>query len=162
MKLSELHSKMNGGKRRLKPKKGDIFFINIDGVGHIPGMVAKDDMKYGSTPCFLIYIYNIVLNHKNEKFEINKGDLLMPPCMVLRNNWEPTIGFEHQFTLETDKIDVFLNHCFGDDVQPGIYFDEFQNRCEYFEPFADNSLVNVTVIAWKIMKIVNGIEVERD
>ena len=49
MKLSELHSKMNGGKRRLKPKKGTAVFFPSSYTHTHRGNPPLSNTKYIAT-----------------------------------------------------------------------------------------------------------------
>ena len=103
MTLPELHSLIVDGTRRLKVRKGDVSFLNLTGVGHIPVLVAKDNYdeeRFGPYKQFIIYVYNIILQDKNDPYTLNKEDLLMGPVIVLRNNWNKGMGFEYRYSLK--------------------------------------------------------------
>ena len=160
MTLPELHSLIIDGTRRLKVRKGDVSFLNLTGVGHIPVLVAKDnhrEERYGPYKRFIIYVYNIILQDKDEPYTLNKEDLLMGPMIVLRNNWDKGMGFEYRYSLKPEDIDVFPNHCFA--PGNGLFYDENGMLCQPFEPLAEDALNNITTISMEIIKKLKGIDV---
>ncbi|GEM_PF-2382272 len=159
--IAQLHECIYDGTKKLKPDIGDVFFINIKQIGHIPGMVAGVRIDKSENKTFLIYIYNEILKSKEEIPVLDKYNLLFSPLNVLRNNWSKGLGFEHRFSLPKEKIDVFQDHCFYSKLHnPPRYHNQNGESCEPFEPLVDNVWNNITTICIKILKKIDDTDIK--
>lgn len=160
MKIKEIHKLISAGTYRKEVNVGDVFLLNIDGIGHIPGIVARNKCNIVFEKQFeiIIYIYNQILEHKHDPIVFDKNNLLFPPKIVLKNNWAKDFGFEYLYTLASGDVDTFSDHCFYSRTR-GSYFNEHGNITEKFEPCGTKLLTNITVISCDILKKIKNIEV---
>lgn len=141
VKMKEVIDLLEGGKKAT-PEKGDLFVMHLKGVGFIPGLVVKDDFKYGSEEICIIYLYNEISAEKNSKFILDKNNLIVPPALVTAMDWREKGGFENVGHLNESEMDVFPNHCFYDRLRRR-YVDNEGQVCEKFEPCGVRTISNV-------------------
>ena len=79
--MEEVLNLLEGG-RKSNPERGDLFVMHIKGVGFIPGLVVKDDFKYGVERLCIIYLYNEISDSKKSQFILNKDNMIAPPALV--------------------------------------------------------------------------------
>ncbi|WP_155632746.1 hypothetical protein [Burkholderia cepacia] len=141
VKMEEVLNLLEGG-RKSNPEKGDIFVMNIRGIGFVPGLVVKDDFKYGTERLCVIYLYNEISVEKNSQFVLDKSNLIVPPALVAEIDWRENGGFENVGHLDGSNMDIFSNHCFYDRLRRR-YVDENNEICDKFEPSGIRSISNV-------------------
>ncbi|MDR5760447.1 hypothetical protein [Caballeronia sp. LZ035] len=152
MRVKDIIDLLEGGAKS-DPKQGDCFVMHLRGVGFIPGLVVKDDFRYGKEDLLLIYIYNEFGTKKNAKFERNKNNLLVPPALVTKLDWRANGGFEN-VACSQEGMDVFDDHCFFDDLRMR-YINEEKKVCEKFEPCSIYAISNVGAEAVAIYEKLN-------
>ncbi|TDY25561.1 hypothetical protein B0G81_6039 [Paraburkholderia sp. BL6665CI2N2] len=158
MKMKEVINLLDGGKKS-DPVLGDVFVMHMKGIGFIPGMVVKDDMKYGSERLYLIYIYNEISEDKNIGFRLVKENMIVPPALVTKMDWRANGGFEIIGNTQKAGMDVFKNHCFYDDLRMR-YIDQNKEVCEKFDPCGIYAISNIGSEAISIYEKLNpGIEI---
>ncbi|VWC51035.1 hypothetical protein BLA9940_03594 [Burkholderia aenigmatica] len=153
VKMKEVLDLLEGGKKS-NPKNGDLFVMFMRGVGFIPGLVVKDNFKYGAERLCVIYLYNEISDEKSSKFILDKSNLIVPPELVTTMDWRAKGGFENVGSLDNSDMDVFPNHCFHDRLRRR-YVDENNVICEKFEPCGIRSISNIGSVAIGIFKKLN-------
>ncbi|WP_155641937.1 hypothetical protein [Burkholderia cepacia] len=153
VKMEAVLNLLEGG-RKSNPERGDLFVMHMRGVGFIPGLVVKDDFKYGAEQLCIIYLYNEIYDEKNSQFILDKNNLIVPPALVTGMDWRAKGGFENVGHLDNSGMDVFSNHCFYDRLR-SRYVDENNSVCEKFEPCGIRSISNVGSEAISIYKKLN-------
>ncbi len=153
VKMKDISNLLDGGKKA-NPKKGDLFVMHMRGIGFIPGLVVRDDFKYGAERLCIIYLYNEISVEKNSKFVLDKNNLIVPPALVTTMDWRVRGGFENVGHLDDSEMDVFLSHCFYDGLRKR-YVNENNEVCEKFEPCGSRSISNVGAEAIDIYKKLN-------
>lgn len=141
VKMKEVLNLLEGGKKS-NPEKGDLFVMYMRGIGFIPGLVVKDDFKYGAEKLCIIYLYNEISAEKKSKFILDKNNLIVPSALVAAMDWREKGGFENLDRLNDSDMDVFPNHCFYDRLRRR-YIDENGGVCEKFEPCGIRSISNI-------------------
>ncbi|VWB09501.1 hypothetical protein BLA23254_00274 [Burkholderia lata] len=158
VKMKEVINLLEGGKK-VSPERGDLFVMHMRGVGFIPGLVVKDDFKYGSEELCIIYLYNEISVEKNFKFALDKNNLIVPPALVTAMDWRAKGGFENIGRLGESDMDIFPNHCFYDRLRRR-YVDNNGEVCEKFEPCGIRAISNIGAEAIDIYQKLNpGVEV---
>ncbi|WP_318827403.1 hypothetical protein [Burkholderia cepacia] len=89
--MKEVLNLLDGG-RKSNPEKGDLFVMHIRGIGFVPGLVVKDDFKYGAERLCVIYLYNEISVEKNSQFILDKNNLIVPPALVTKIDWRANGG----------------------------------------------------------------------
>ncbi|WP_407972033.1 hypothetical protein ACJ51O_31035 [Burkholderia pyrrocinia] len=158
VKIKEVINLLEGGKKS-NPEKGDLFVMHMREIGFIPGLVLKDDFKYGAEKLCIIYLCSEISSAKNSKFILDKNNLIVPPALVAAMDWRAKGGFENIGRLDDLNMDVFSNHCFYDRLRRR-YIDENNEICEKFEPCGIRSISNIGSEAIGIYQKLNpGVEV---
>ena len=93
--LEEIHSDtivsmVRKGKRRLKrPEVGDLFTLEMEDIGFIHGMVARNEFEFakGQVEFNFVYIFRDITHSQNEKINLHKDNLLFPPLIVNDMAW---------------------------------------------------------------------------
>lgn len=137
-------------KSRKKIRKGDLFLVCPSEQKYFLGRVVEiENIKHGGFEGILVYLYDEYidnihpedLNNKN----FSKDNLLIPPMIVSSSMWR--FGFFYTIgNLEVESKDKFEKHCFKDNWKDGLYFDEYNNQCHYFEPCGEYSILGSTDI----------------
>ncbi|MCA8119520.1 hypothetical protein LGN07_12415 [Burkholderia cepacia] len=153
VKMEVVLNLLEGG-RKSNPERGDLFVMHMRGVGFIPGLVVKDDFKYGAEQLCIIYLYNEISDAKKSQFILNKDNMIVPPALVSAMDWREKGGFENVRRLDDSDMDIFQNHCFYDRLRRR-YVDENNEVCERFEPCGIRSISNVGSEAIGIYKKLN-------
>ncbi|KER02799.1 immunity 26 domain-containing protein [Photorhabdus temperata] len=159
--LKEIHSDaivamVKKGKRKLKrPEVGDLFTLEIESIGFVHGMVAKNEIEFakGQTDFNIIYIYKDITKRKEDKVNCSKNNLLFSPFVVNDMAWRQ--GYFQTYTqLPQDKIDIFERYCFFSGAK-GQYENEQWEPCEKFEPCSDLVLSSSLTIAIRVYSYLN-------
>lgn len=153
VKMKEVINLLEGGKKA-KPERGDLFIMHMKGIGFIPGLVVKDDFKYGLEELCIIYLYNEISAERNSKFTLDKNNLIVPPALVTTMDWRAKGGFENIGRLRESDMNIFPNHCFYDRLRRR-YVDNNGEVCEKFEPCGIRAISNIGSEAIGIYKKLN-------
>ena len=158
VRVKDIVGLLEGGAKS-NPMPGDYFVLNMRGIGFIPGLVVKDDFKYGSENLIMIYIYNEILAEKGDRAKMDKGNLIVPPALVTKMDWRGNGGFETIGRLRREEMDIFSDHCFYDDLRMR-YINSDKKVCEKFEPCGIYAISNVGAEAVGIYEKLNpGVKV---
>ncbi|WP_454873656.1 hypothetical protein [Paraburkholderia xenovorans] len=144
---------LEGGKKE-KPKKGDLFVMYMRGIGFIPGLVVKDDFRYGKEKLCVIYLYSEFGNDENFNFLRNKERLIVPPALVTEMDWRGGGGFRNTGHLNDFDMNVFSSHCFYDRLK-NRYIDDSGEVCEKSEPCGLYAISNIGAEAIGIYEKLN-------
>ena len=153
IKMKNIISLLEGGAKSI-PRKGDVFVMHMKGIGYIPGLVVKDNFKYGQETLLIIYLYNCISDKKETKFDLIKGNLIVNPSLVTAMDWRSRGGFENIYAINEDEMDIYQNHCFYDDLRES-YIDENDAACHKFEPCGLYAISNIGAEAISIFEKIN-------
>lgn len=151
--LEEIHSDtivsmVRKGKRRLKrPEVGDLFTLEMDGVGFIHGVVARNEFEFakGQVEFNFVYIFRDITHSQNEKINLHKDNLLFPPLIVNDMNWR--CGYFQTYSqVPISELDVFDNYCFYSDLRIR-HENEFFQPIDKFEPCIVRALSSSLTVA---------------
>lgn len=151
--LEEIHSDtivsmVRKGKRRLKrPEVGDLFTLEMEGIGFIHGMVARNEFEFakGQVEFNIVYIFRDITHSQNDKIKIHKDNLLFPPLIVNDMAWRCGY-FQTHSQVPISELDVFDNYCFYS-IAKAIYENDKWEPCEAFEPCSDSVLSSSLTVA---------------
>ncbi|HIH2753099.1 hypothetical protein L3V59_28875 [Burkholderia aenigmatica] len=153
VRVKDIVGLLEGGAKS-NPTQRDYFVMHMRGIGFIPGLVVKDDFKYGDENIMVIYIYNEICADKDGKFKMDKENLIVPPALMTKMDWRANGGFETVGRLKSVEMDVFPDHCFYDDLRMR-YINGEKKICEKFEPCGIYAISNIGAEAVGIYEKLN-------
>lgn len=139
-------------KSRTKPKRGDVFALQILDFEFIFGRVISTDAEIGPVDgMVLLYIYDSRSASKNEIPPLEKHRLLIPPTMINYLPWSRGY-FENVGHSPLEESDILPVHCFENTSFRDVrYFDEHNNRLKKrIEPCGGYGLSSFRTIDDKI------------
>lgn len=149
-------SMVKKGVRRFKrPEVGDLFTLEMQDIGFIHGMVARNDLEFvkGQADFNIVYIYKEITKNQSDNLSLAKSELMFPPFIVNDMAWRQGY-FQTYDSIPISEIDVFNEYCFYSKAKKQ-YENERWESCKAFEPCSDLVLSSSLTIAIKIYMRLN-------
>ena len=139
-----------GRTRRREVVPGDLFTLNVIGVGYLYGLVACADVWIGSLgPLHIVYVYDAVSPTRTPVPHLRRDGLVIPPQATNPTPWRSG-KWEYLETIQLSDTRTFSRHCFYSPFFKKHYDHRSHEIAAPFEPCLLHAMSNVTSIEYDI------------